>query len=292
MKNSLIEILNETLKIINCGFYDTSGHQAVLHDLQINKQDFSKAIYYSESEVDKCVQSVKELNNYRVHLLDKCNYSVVNADSFSAAKSLIEKYPSKKIMVLNFANPFNPGGGVRIGAVAQEEDLCRKSTLLASLESDDAKIYYDVHNKSKNYFSSNAILVSENVEVFRDQNNKLLEKSFIVSVLTCAAPYIRYSEDYCKTHREEYEKLIYDRIFGILSVAQKYTDILVLGAWGCGAFCNDARLIANTFKKCLSEINILSFDMDGATAFQDVVFAVLDKFGNGYNITEFKKVFG
>ena len=289
MNNNLLEIFNETLEVIEKGYYKTENG---IHYLQLSNQVFSKAKYYSAFDVGKCVQSVKELNNHRVHLFDACNYSVVNADSFTAAKSLKEKYPSKKIMVLNFANPFNPGGGVRVGAVAQEEDLCRKSTLLASLESNDAKIYYDVHNQFKNHFSSNAIIVSENVEVFRNQANELSDESFIVSVLTCAAPYVRCSEDYCKAHRDEYEKLIYDRIFGILSVAQKYADILVLGAWGCGAFFNDARLIANIFKKCLSEINILSFDMDGATAFQDVVFAVLDKFGNGYNITEFKKVFG
>ena len=120
MNNNLLEIFNETLEVIEKGYYKTENG---LHYLQLSNQDFSKAKYYSAFDVGKCVQSVKELNNHRVHLFDECNYSVVNADSFTAAKSLKEKYPSKKIMVLNFANPFNPGGGVRVGAVAQEEDL-------------------------------------------------------------------------------------------------------------------------------------------------------------------------
>ena len=47
----------------------------------------------------------------------------------------------QRILVLNLANPVHPGGGVRTGAKAQEEDLCRKSSLLLSLESRAASRY-------------------------------------------------------------------------------------------------------------------------------------------------------
>jgi len=39
-----------------------------------------------------------------------------------------------KIAVLNFASHKHPGGGARVGANAQEEDICRCSNLLISLE--------------------------------------------------------------------------------------------------------------------------------------------------------------
>lgn len=49
-----------------------------------------------------------------------------------------------------------------------------------------------------------------------------------------------------------YEKLLYERIKYILFIAAYYGyKHIVLGAWGCGAFKNDAELIAKLFEKAL-----------------------------------------
>ena len=54
----------------------------------------------------------------------------VSADrSFQAAMRLKKEFHESRIAVLNFANAFHPGGGVEAGASAQEECLCRCSTL-------------------------------------------------------------------------------------------------------------------------------------------------------------------
>ena len=47
-------------------------------------------------------------------------------------------YAGKKVCVLNFASATNPGGGVTKGSSAQEEAICRCSTLYANLKEQKA----------------------------------------------------------------------------------------------------------------------------------------------------------
>ena len=54
--------------------------------------------------------------------------NVTPEKSFQAAMRLHKENPGSRIAVLNFANAFHPGGGVKSGSSAQEESLCRTST--------------------------------------------------------------------------------------------------------------------------------------------------------------------
>ena len=54
--------------------------------------------------------------------------------SYQAAMKLHKENPDAKIAVMNFANAFHAGGGVTTGASAQEECLCRTSTLYPLLD--------------------------------------------------------------------------------------------------------------------------------------------------------------
>ena len=59
--------------------------------------------------------------------------TVQNSDSFTAARTILNTNPTAKIGVLNMASEKHPGGGWLRGALAQEEALCFRSTLAATL---------------------------------------------------------------------------------------------------------------------------------------------------------------
>ena len=82
---------------------------------------------------------------------------------------------------------------------------------------------------------SDAVIITPNVEVVKAADGSLLDESVIVSVMTCAAPMIKHGME--GLSQDEYEKLTYERITGMLKVAAyEGYKVLVLGAFGCGDF--------------------------------------------------------
>ena len=198
------------------------------------------------------------------------------------------KKDAKPVLVLNLANPVNPGGGVRRGARAQEEDLCRKSSLLLSLESKNAARYYEYNRNLNTYLGSDAIIFTPQVEIIRDEHGNLLDDTVIVAVMTCAAPMVTRGKE--GLSESEYEDLVYNRITGMLKCAAHFGyKHLILGAWGCGAFGNDAHVVSDLFYKALKELDY--GDLHEKDLFRSIGFAVLDRTTEQYNYKEFARNF-
>ncbi|MEE1032395.1 MAG: TIGR02452 family protein [Ruminococcus sp.] len=211
--------------------------------------------------------------------------SVVEDTSFHCAQNLITD--NKKTAVLNFANAYHPGGGVTIGAMAQEECLCRSSNLYEALTIPYmVRHYYKWNEKNTGDMSSDRIIYVPDVTVFKSDDTypENLDTWFHVDVITCAAPYY----DTQKKKPVTIDKLtdVFEhRIRNILEVAiANDVDYLVLGAFGCGAFRNPPELVASVFHKLLVEQGYAGY-------FEKVVFAIKKSKEICPNLDAFKRIF-
>ena len=162
--------------------------------------------------------------------------------------------------VLNFANPVEPGGGVLRGANAQEEYLCRASNLYSCLTSRQAEPYYQAHRellKSNTDFgmflSSDRLIYTPGVTFFKEDagyepgadrkyTQEYTERWRTLDVITCAAPLFFDTHSILPTG--ELYPLLCRRIRNILEAAMEYgAEMLVLGAFGCGAFLNPPFIV-------------------------------------------------
>ena len=177
-----------------------------------------------------------------------------------------------RFLVLNFANAFTPGGGFLNGAEAQEESLCRESTLYASLVTEKAVGMYEYNRSLNSPAASDYMLLSPEVCVFRDHDShKLLEKPYTASVLTVPAVNLHGYDDCAhQPASQEIDELMYRRIENMLAVAiaHEYKN-LILGAWGCGAFGHDARRVAEYFYNLLVTKGYRNY-------FDNICFAIPD----------------
>lgn len=178
MINDNIQMLEDTLSIFKKGKYIKNGR--TIHIKLSGKQMKECRVYLPED-----VQDIMNRNDFEhIHVMGRTGVGCSNIDSFGMAqkqeKWSIFRSNKSNPLVLNFANPVNPGGGVRRGAKAQEEDLCRKSSLLFSLESHKAQSYYKYNRTLNTYMGSDAIILTPMWKL-----SKMLTANCWKSLLSC-----------------------------------------------------------------------------------------------------------
>ena len=223
--------------------------------------------------------------------------TVTGDRSYQAAMRLAAENKGCKIAVMNFANAFHPGGGVTMGASAQEECLCRTSTLYPLLDREILKrTYYEHHRKLKTPKASDALIYTEDVVICKtdeDLPKRLPREQWVkVDVITVAAPDLRkMSNRYAPlvnggTNMNNAELFGYHvkRAIHVLTcAAAKEVDILALGAFGCGAFQNDPEVVARAYKVAIGEF---------PKVFRKIEFAVYCSPKDRKNFETFSRVLG
>ncbi|KAF8678698.1 hypothetical protein RHS04_05058 [Rhizoctonia solani] len=224
--------------------------------------------------------------------------------------------------VLNFASAMNPGGGFVSGAQAQEEALCRASTLYASLISEWAESFYGYHRRMRGNARrgrgrgdtgflagdlpdrsqyergvyTDAMVYTPVVIMVRDEWDSWASP-VLVNVVTSAA--VNAGVVRQQAHKEAEDEgrrvdevalelhitqLMRSRMHRILALFLQQGDAkLVLGSFGTGVFQNRVRTIAEIWAELLV--------LPGApfeNAFEEVEFSILGH----ETITQFREVWG
>jgi uncharacterized protein (TIGR02452 family) len=217
--------------------------------------------------------------------------------SYQAAMRLHKDNPEAKIAVMNFANAFHAGGGVTKGSGAQEECLCRTSTLYPLLYRRTLRdTFYKHHHDLNTSKASDSLVYTEGVIICKtdeDLPKRMPKEDWVtVDVITIAAPDLRDKSNIHAplvnggTYMNDAELFGYHvkRAMHMLTcAAAKGADILVLGAFGCGAFQNNPEVVARAYKTVLREF---------PKVFKQIEFAIYRPASGSRNYDVFSKVLG
>ena len=216
--------------------------------------------------------------------------------SFEAAMRLRQENPTAKIAVMNFANAFHAGGGVASGCTAQEECLCRTSTLYPLLYRRTLRdTFYKHHHDKNDPKATDSLVYTEGVVICKtdeDLPRRMAKKDWVtVDVITIAAPDLRASSNpyvpvvnggAYMNDAELFGYHVKRAIHMLTCAASMKADILVLGAFGCGAFKNNPEVVARAYKVALQEF---------PKVFTKVDFAIYCPPGRDVNYRVFSKCF-
>lgn len=222
---------------------------------------------------------------------------VREGDCLVAARELVEAGEGE-VCVLNMASRRNPGGGVHSGAGAQEEHIFRSSDYFRSLYRYAAGFdprEYGVSPARESYplDRDHGGVFSRGVTVFRGPEGEgypLLAKPWrcnFVAVPAIPNPDTVPGPDGSPRLTPAMEAATRRKIRAILRIARENGQrVLVLSAFGCGAFHNPPRHVAELFRDELAAPEFRA-------AFGRVVFSVIDDHnarGEG-NVKPFRDVF-
>ena len=205
--------------------------------------------------------------------------------------------PDIIIAVMNFANAFHAGGGVTKGSSAQEESLCRTSTLYPLIYRRSLRdTFYKHHIDLNTPKASDSLIYTEGVIICKtdeDLPERLPRNEWVeVDVITIAAPDLRSKSNMHAplvnggtdmNNAELFGYHVKRAIHMLTCAASMGAEALVLGAFGCGAFENDPDVVVRAYKTALQEF---------PKVFMTIEFAVYCTPWDRKNYDIFKRVLG
>ena len=277
-KTTRAEKAKETLHILETGCYLVNNQMVDISESL--RQNIDHSVLHRANEfgpiMAAAVQKIRDLNAHTTLTVE--NDTVLACAARMAGADGV-------VGCLNFASAKNPGGGFLNGALAQEESLALSSSLYAT-QMKHYELYS--HNQSrKTYLYTDHMIYSPGTLMFRDDDGELLTQPYQLSIVTSPAVNVGAIRTNKPEEMELVEQTMLQRMDKLLSLFVYYNiRRLLLGAWGCGVFQNDASQIAQWFAHYLKEGGKYH------RCFDEVCFAVYDRSKTQENITAFEEVFG
>ena len=273
-KNIRIEVYKHNMEIFKAWKYESPSGKMI--DLIGTRQELLDATKVYREEVSATKIPVRYATTQT---------GCANEDCLVVAKQLIDL--GLNPAVLNLADAYQACGMYNSGSSAQEESLCRASTLSLTLYQYYNKMWAGKAGVPLRPVSAYPMdihfggIYSPGVTVFRDNQDtgfSLREEPYQTSIISLAALNFRSGH---KTNNLEYraddggftpegEQVMHDKIRTIYRIALlNGHDSLVLGAFGCGVFQLKPELVAQYFKQVLEESEFRG-------KFHTIVFAMLE----------------
>lgn len=272
-KNSRITIAEDTLQVLQQGFYNLPTAEVVLlREAQNFAED--NTLFYTAEDLDVM------LAGWQASPLFKTSYEVTQQTTIEGLLTL-SKQTQNKIGILNFASAKNAGGGFLGGAQAQEESLARSSGLYPCLL--HAPTYYEIHRNMKSCLYTDSMIYTPQVPFFKTDEGEYLPILYKADVLTSPAVNAGIVRQREVENRDKIIGIMHLRMRKVLMLlAQNKCEDIILGAWGCGVFQNVPTEIAELFYLCL--------EGEFKNVFRHVLFAI--KSDKQAMLAPFQKRFG
>jgi uncharacterized protein (TIGR02452 family) len=251
------ELYAGTKHAINHGF-DVNGVTVRLDPAQVADMQKSAQVYLTAPEIAPPADA------------STAQLQVIRGDCLEVARHFVEQGLS--VCVLNMAASRHPGGGVENGAGAQEENFFRRSNYRQGLiPKNNPHLQEALSGRPYRVPEKGGIFLS-GIQVFRGPEDQgyPFHNPFTVSAVASDAPRFRPFRDQASAQAATAEKreLIKEKIRAQFAIAASQSqDVLVLSAFGCGAFCGSPEVYAEIYKEVVEEYR---------GAFEHIVWAIIE----------------
>jgi uncharacterized protein (TIGR02452 family) len=274
---SLTGIAKETLQILETGEFVSANGDVINFSVEQQLAEKNTKLYRPAEVIDLLDKKISSDRQSSLVI------EVTEETTQLAAHRLVTSEGCQDLVLLNFASARNPGGGFINGAKAQEEDLARCSGLYPCLLTQPE--YYEANRVQDSLLYTDYLIYSPQVPWLRVSNRELLDRYFLASVITAPAPnagqLLRRNPD----AMPEIDRALRQRAGYVLAVARDNGHrSLLLGAWGCGVFRNEPRMVADAFGCWLESPQFQGY-------FDLVVFGIYDSSKTKDTLTAFKDRF-